>query len=349
MKFCIQIFAFLLIIITCFIACEGNDKVDIPDVSEISVKSKFVRYDQLLKDFDSSSPQNSYLKLITTHPRITDLYFKRLVGLENPDRDSFYNNIATYFSDNRIAALADTIQDIYPDLGGVKDDLFTSVKLLKYYFYGTQDPNFYTVFTEFGYPTFIFEDMNKDGIGIGLDMFLGENFDYRRINPLDPAFSTYLTRTYNQDHIVKKTMEMLVVDKLGDPSGKRFIDLMIYQGKKAYVMKKILPTTSDTILMEYTPEQLAWVEDNQLQMWDFFLDKNLMYQTNHLEIMKYLQPAPTSKGMPPGSPGRTASYLGYKIVQAYMKRFPETTLPELVKLQDSQKILEESKYKPRRR
>ena len=51
--------------------------------------------------------------------------------------------------------------------------------------------------------------------------------------------------------------------------------------------------------------------------------------------------------MPAGAPGRTANYMGWQIVKKYMNRNPETTMQDLIAYTDAQKLLEESKYKPR--
>jgi len=52
--------------------------------------------------------------------------------------------------------------------------------------------------------------------------------------------------------------------------------------------------------------------------------------------------------MPPEAPGRTANWIGWKIVKAYMNRHPEVTPADLLNIKESQKILDGSRYKPRR-
>jgi len=151
------------------------------------------------------------------------------------------------------------------------------------------------------------------------------------------------------DYIAKKSIEMVVVDILGNPTGKRFIDRMIYHGKKAYVMAHLFPSTTDTILWEYTSPQMDWVKDNELEIWSYFLEKELLYETNHLEIAHYIESAPTSKGMPKVAPGRTGVYSGYKIIESFMDRNPDFTIKDLIEHKDAQRLLEQSKYKPSRR
>jgi len=66
------------------------------------------------------------------------------------------------------------------------------------------------------------------------------------------------------------------------------------------------------------------------------------------KINKYINPSPHSPGMPPRAPGRTANYIGWKIINAYMQRFPETTFQDLVKMDDAQALLQKSRYKPKK-
>jgi len=227
--------------------------------------------------------------------------------------------------------------------------LTQSCKILKHYFPNYQIPAFYTLNSEFGYQSFIFTENQRDGVGIGLDLFLSEDVDYKTIDPREPTFSDYLTRTYNEDHVVRKTMAVLVQDILGDPYGKRFIDQMIYNGKKMYLLEKILPQAHDSIITEFTGEQVDWLKNNQMEIWSFFLEKNIMYETNSFEITKYLKPAPNSPGMPENAPGNSASFMGLQIVKSFMQRNPETTLQELIDFKDAQKFLESARFKPRRR
>jgi len=53
--------------------------------------------------------------------------------------------------------------------------------------------------------------------------------------------------------------------------------------------------------------------------------------------------------MPPEAPGRIANWIGLKIVESYFRQHPETSLQELIELQDSDAFLQASKYKPKRK
>ena len=180
-------------------------------------------------------------------------------------------------------------------------------------------------------------------------MFLGSDFDYKEVDPRNPVFSDYLTNSYNKNYIVRNAIEFIISDLMGQDGGKRMLDQMLYNGKRLYITEQILPWVSDSIIMEYTSDDMNWVENSELQIWDYFLENNLIYETNHLKINKFINPSPNSPGMPADAPGRTATYIGWQIVKSYMQRHPEKSLQELISLEESQKLLELSRYKPKRR
>jgi hypothetical protein len=123
---------------------------------------------------------------------------------------------------------------------------------------------------------------------------------------------------------------------------------MINHGKKLYILKSLLPTTHDSVIIDYSLEKLKWAEDNERNIWYLFTTQDMLYETSMRKIQKYIGPSPSSPGMPPESPGNTASWLGWKIVDAYMKKHPETTLPQLIAIKDAQVILDQSGYRPPR-
>lgn len=322
----------------------------IPDVSQIELDEfNFIRFDQKVAQMDTLDIKSSYNKLLVEYPHITDIYFKALLEFKHDDLDAYYNSISELLKAKEIKSLQSMVAKTYKKDDDIKDDLEAASRYLKYYFPDYKTPNFYTYITEFGYQTIIFPDGEQDGIGLGLDMYLSPEFDYKNVDPKNPVFSDYLTRSYNRDHIAKKAFELVVADLIGTSPGKRMIDQMLHNGKKYYIMQQLLPTHSDTIISEYSKDQLSWLNDNELQIWDYFLEKNLVYETNHLKVNKYLNPSPNSPGMPPEAPGRTATYIGWQIIKSYMRKHPETTLPELIGLRDSQKLMELAKYKPKRR
>ena len=340
-----------ILLAACIISCsEPKPQKVFPNVDAMDLGDySFVRYDRAIADMDTSDVLKAYTALMRKHPILTDLYFKRLLNIEHENLDSFYYEIGEFLKAKEIRMLQDTIEHLYPDTKNIESALDHAFRLMKYYFPEFQAPNVYFMQTEFAYQNIIFLDGERDGAGIGLDMFLTDKFDYKSLDPRNPAFSEYLSRTYTEDHIVRKTVSMLLEDVLGPSNGKRFLDQIIHKGKKLYILENLLAETQDSVIAEFSGEQMEWLSKNELEIWSYFLEHEIIYESNQLRIDKYINPSPHSPGMPPQAPGKTGAYMGWKIVQAYMSRYPETSLKELIEIKDAQKLMELSKYKPKRR
>ena len=112
-------------------------------------------------------------------------------------------------------------------------------------------------------------------------------------------------------------------------------------------MDQLIPREEDNIKMAYTTEQMKWVEDNELQIWTHLVGEELLYSTKYKDFRKLIDHSPNAPGMPAQAPGRTANWVGWQIVNAFMARHPEITLPQLLEITNAQKIMDQSKYKPR--
>jgi len=127
--------------------------------------------------------------------------------------------------------------------------------------------------------------------------------------------------------------------------GNKLLDRMVAAGKKQYILDKALPYTSDTIKWEYNKAQMDWVKENEGNIFVHILDEELLYETRSKKIKSLIDLSPTSKGMPPQAPGRTANFTGYKIVEKFMSR-TDISIDSLLRIQDAQYILDNSRYKP---
>ncbi|MBK9257015.1 MAG: hypothetical protein IPM42_16160 [Saprospiraceae bacterium] len=343
---------FILIFISFILIWSCKDSGDIiPDVSHIQPEFQIINTQSELFKKVSSLDEKSLDAIISTNPAFYGIYFQIILPLyKGNDKDSLITALNDFKTETQIKKLIDTVHQVFPDTKQLSKEFETYFKYLQYYFPERSAPDIYTFISEFSYQVFIFEDdAVKDAIGVGLDMFLGQNFDYKMVAPDNPAFSDYLTRSWNKDHIVRKVSDLIVSDIVGEANGIRLLDKMVHNGKILYITKKLMPEAHDSIILDYTETQLEWCRNNELEMWAFFFDRNLFYETNLNKVSKYIQPSPDSPGMPAGAPGRTANFLGWKIVEAYMKRFPDLTIDELIENKDAQKLLELSKYKPKRK
>ncbi len=338
------------ILLCFFLSGCMKDKFSIPDVNGIDGSFNLYRMETALMSLDTNEIENGLEKLMLDHPSFMGIYMNNIMGFsdnENPNIQS--QNVKGFIQDHNIQLLFQAEQIHYNDFSELSAKFEKAFQFYKYYFPEKNIPDIYTFISEYGYQRFIFSDeKGEDALGLGLDLFLGSEYPYQDLIPNNPAFSSYLIRSFDKVHIVKKSIDALVEDIMGEDQENNMLQKMVRNGKKLYIVDHILPFEPDSVITEYTEKQLNWCQENELEMWAYFLKEDLFYETSINKINKYVNPSPNSPGMPTEAPGRTGNYMGWKIVEAFMEKNPNTTLQELVELDDAQKILDISKYKPRK-
>jgi hypothetical protein len=334
-------------------ACRPDKATNIPDVSDIRVNLDITRFEQLLLQ-DTTLDAVDIQALMVQHPAFGNIFFDHVMPgsddlLVQGDPELKVQHIREWVKHPRTRWLYDTVQHIFPDIKNLEKELTEAFTYAKYYFAEKETPRIYTTISDFGYFPFIYaEDSLRDGIGISLEMFLGAQFPYRAYNGINNAFSDYLIRSYNKDHIVRRVLEVWVDDFIGPSPGNRMLDMMIHNGKKLYILQCLMPAVPDTVVMDYSQAKMDWAKANERNIWVHFTTQNLLYETSLSKIQKLIGPSPSSPGLSPESPGNLGSWMGWQIVKAYMAKHPATTLHELIAIPDAQVLLNESAYKPPR-
>jgi gliding motility-associated lipoprotein GldB len=325
-------------------SCRHSNKVD---VSNIQVNVKIERFD---KEFDEMktkpmAQQAAYLQ------HKYGRFYHNVIALILQDDEINTNDTAYFallrrvFASKDYVALKHDVDSIYPNMDKQEAELTEAFKYIKYYFPEQQQPNVYAFLSGF-------EDqvaVGTDYCGIGLDLFLGAN---SRFYPaLTGAWPRYLSRSFNPENICPRVVEGLIKENIcvENDSDKTLLSAMIYNGKVMYLMDRLLPDASDTLKIGYTKAQLQWCNDFEPTIWAYFLDQDLLYETDQTKIQKYIGEGPFTSGL--GEKNESAPKLGiwtgWQIVRKYMENHPDVTLAELVKMDNAQKILDGSKYRPK--
>lgn len=341
---------------------------DRPDVSDIQVDITIRRFEQDLFALDTNAQEIPFAAQVEglrqEYPEFFQIFSEKILGTpyiaddrstgqlekmlirKSPDASIPENSTAQAIEElikhPGFQTLYDTTMAIYSDISDVEADLEQAFRYYKYYFPNRPIPEVVSYLSEFSLGTFTFGDSL---LGIGWDFYLGDHITYNY-----DIFPEYVQRSMDREHLVAKAIEAVASNIVGPPSGSRMLDYMINNGKMLYIKSLLLPDTPDSTLFEYTQKQVEWVEDNELEMWAYFLRDDLLYSTQLSKFRKLIDHSPMgTTAMPQESPGRAANWVGLQIIKQYMERFPETTMEELVALTDAQKILADSRYKPKRR
>jgi hypothetical protein len=339
MRIRITIFIFLLLIVPVMISCKKNHfKIN---TSSIKVKIEIKR---LEKDLFSVNPN----EIITALPSFKDKYkgflqlFSYVINTGDINDSSFGDFLVRFCTDKQNNDVFALTLKLYPDIGKIEGDLQEAFRHYLYYFPGQKVPAVFTCITGFNNSIITGDSV----LGIGLDRYLGADCEYyRRLN-----IYNYLTSRMTSENIVPDCIygwgaSEWDFSELKYPADN-VLSEMIHNGKLKYFEKCMLPEVSDEIIFGFSPKQFKFCLNNESEMWQYLIEKDLLFNTDQFTIRKLTGEAPYTSFFTNESPGRVAVWLGFRIVESYMMRTPGISFEELMKDTDVQRILEKAKYSP---
>jgi hypothetical protein len=345
-KLFLTLFACLFIFSNC--NSDDNDRPKTPDVSGIQVALEINRFDQKLAAIDTNNAAVGVAGLEKDFAQFAPIYFEKIIGIKDP-KDSvgkYHAEVRKFLADPSMRYMMDSIGKVYPNMDAEKREIEQGMRYLKHYFPNYSAPTkIYTMASAYNFAAVL---PTQDAVAVGLDMFLGKDYTVYESLAESGQFPRFISRTFRRDYLVDRVFELLIGDLTGEPNGTRLLDYMIHNGKKLYILDCLLPKTPDSIKLNYTTEQMKGLYANEDFTWGRILKQNLIYSTKFQDVQKLVMPAPNAPIIAEEAPGAIGNFIGWRIVQQYMKRHPETTLEALLKMKDAQKLLDDSKYKPKK-
>lgn len=334
-----QIYLFFLCV-SLFFSCKQGNK---PDVEGIDVTIKIERFDRDLSDGQSAALVKTDQLLQKKYGAFYDDYVHRMVG------DLSYTNeeiLATLYKDKAYKDLNQEADSVFKDMAPTEAALTQTFKYIKYYYPKIRVPKFISFISGFAVQT----PIGDDYMGIGLDMFLGK--DSKFYKAIVKSVPLYLSRRFTPEYIVPRLTETYAREELfpQKDENRSLLSKMIENGKILYFMDRVLDDkTPDAVKIGYTDTQLNWCKTYQGDIWAYFMQNDLLFETDFQKIQMYISEAPFTPGL--GEKNESAPKLGiwtgWQIVKKYMEENPDITLQQLMAEQDAQKILSAAKYKPK--
>ncbi|MDB5136187.1 MAG: gldB [Mucilaginibacter sp.] len=323
-------------------ACGRSKKVD---VSNIDINVTIDRFDHDL-DAMRTKPMNVQVAYMQKKYGVFyQDYMERIIRAGITRDTNYYKTLRDIITSQPYADLKHDVDSVYSNLDKQNEELTDAFKHIKYYYPKKNLPKVYAYSSGFQAQTSI----GNRYFAIGLDMFLGAN---SRFYPaLTEVIPHYVSRRFTKDNIVPRVVEGIAREDMFPESeqDKSLLSKMVYNGKILYLMDQVLPDVADSTKIGYTAKQMKWCDDFKSQIWGYFLEENLLYETDYEKIQKYLGEAPFTPGLGEKNEAapKLALWTGWQIVKQYMDKHPEITLQQLMADGDAQKILNESKYRPK--
>jgi gliding motility-associated lipoprotein GldB len=325
-------------------SCNRHKRVD---VSNININVTVARFD---KDFDEMrtrpmAPQAAYLQ--KKYGAFYADFLKLILQADNINANdtAYFKTLRAVFKGQPYLDLKHDVDLAYPNMDKPNEQLTDAFRHIRYYFPQQKLPSVYAYSSGFQAQV-----TDGDGyIAVGLDLFLGA--DSRFYPALTEAYPHYLSKYFTPDNITPRVVEYFARTDMfpENDNDKSLLAKMVYNGKIMYFMDQILPDAPDSTKINYSEKQVKWCNSNEANIWGYFLENNLLYETDNDKISKYLVVAPFTPGLGENneSAPRLGIWVGWQIVKAYMDKNPNVTLPQLMATTDEQKILNDSKYHPK--
>ncbi len=331
-------FILFLIVISVLTSCTKKNKFDI-DVSNIELDIEIKRLDKEIFEIDPANIDEEVSNCIDKYGEFFELYNARVINLGNPYSKEYPNYITGFITDYNMYNVYKKVIEIFPDIEYIENDINNAFKRYKYYFPERKIPAIYTFIGGFNQSIVVADSI----LGIGADKYLGGDCEfYDRL-----SIANYLQKNMNPENIPTDALRAWALTEfVYNDSIDNLVNNMVYHGKILYFLDAMFPNSSDSLKIGFTSDQMRWCIKNEKQMWNYLIEKKLLFSTDYMTINKHINPAPFTSGYPKESPGRASVWLGWKIVKVYMERNSDITLKDLMLDDDYQKILSESRYEP---
>jgi hypothetical protein len=318
--------------------CLTDSRVD---VSGIEAEVNINRFDKVLFQYGDTIKVNDFSVLRNKFGSFVDVFSNNIMSMAGENDTITAGNLSLFIADSSVKSVDADVQKEYSDLQWLENDLVDFFKHYKYYYPQKKIPYVVTFVSAFEYGIITTDTI----LGIGLDMFLGKNYHlYSRI-----GFPNYMAAKNSKEYIIPGCIKALYQSDY-DPQvvKNELLSQMIYQGKMLYYMQQMAPDLPDTVITGFTGEQLNWCYENEAEIWGFFIEQKLLFNTDPSIYAKYVNDGPTTSGFPELSPGKIGSFTGWQIVKQAVQEDNDLTLLKIMNNNDALMILESSGYKPKK-
>lgn len=338
-----------LILLTALFACSPPAKnpieealrFDSPD-SEEEIKNLNIQVHRFEKDLFSISKegfQTDTSELYKKYHTFFDLFTSQIIRVGDKKFPLFKENIFGFINDPDIQSVYKEVQKQYPNLDKEREGLNIALSRFHSAFPDSLLPELNTIISGFNYNIVI----SDSALAIGLDMYLGDSCRFYEML----ALPEYKTKRMNRNNIVSDAIKgFLLGSFVNTHKDNDLISRMLYEGKIIYMVAQFLPHYNASQAIGYTVQEEEWCKENEGKIWSHFIDRKLFYSTDFNDELIYVNDGPFTKGFPEAAPPKIGVWMGYQIIKSYMQKYQETTINQLMELNDAHEIFNKSGYKP---
>ena len=327
-----------IILAILLVGCQGG-RHDFPNDME-KVEIDVVRFDTALLHVRTDSTYTDLSRLYKEYPRFMPMYVEDILGLDCTDTALLSELYADFLQDT-VMGFAQTNQVVlqkFADIEDIEEELTVGFTRLHYLYPEWPMPEIYFFVSGFNASVYSYENMYAAGV----DMYLGSEYAY-----YNQVVYNYQKTTMDRRYLAGDVLNFYIMQHMPYTSKTvRLLDFIIFRGKQMYLLAQLLPEATEAEVIGYSEEQWDWCEKFEKEIWDRIMDKRDLFKTEQMVLTSYLNDGPFTAEISQEAPGRIGIWVGWRIVDSYMRHHPEVSIQQLMAESDAQKILEYSYYKP---
>lgn len=158
---------------------------------------------------------------------------------------------------------------------------------------------------------------------IALNHYLGADFEGYSHWPY------FMRRTKTPENMPYDMAEALVATSYPFKGNGTLLSRLLYEGALAHA-KQSLAGGDAASALGYDESTWKSLLDNEAAMWHSIVADRLLYDTSQGTVDRLVAPSARVTVLGTEAPGRVGRFIGYRIVESYIKNNPDTTLPQLL-------------------
>jgi hypothetical protein len=299
-----------------------------------------VRFDSAQLAVRPDSVKQDIEQLFTDYEEFMPMFVEGILRLPTEDTAYLCEMYGNFLTDTTMgfAQTNAKTQELFADISKLQKSLNTGFSRLHYLYPEWEIPTVYLFVSGFNSSVMYYENI----MGVGVDMYLGSDYPY-----YNQVVYNYQKQTMRKECVVGDLLNMYIAYQIPYNSKyNRLLEHMIFRGKQMFLLSQLLPDEPVWEIIGYSKEQWNWCEKYEQAIWNRIMEKRDLFKTESMVRVSYLNNGPFTAEISQESPGRLGVWVGWQIVDSYMRNNENVSIKQLIDEGDAQKILEQSFYKP---
>ena len=328
----------LVILAVLLCACHGGRDYFPRDIESVEVD--IVRFDSAQLAVRPDSVKQDIVQLYADYEVFMPILVEGILRLPVEDTAYLCEMYSNFLTDTTMGfaqtnALA---QSMFADISKLQKSLNIGFSRLHYLYPEWEIPTVYLFVSGFNSSVMYYENI----MGVGVDMYLGSDYPY-----YNQVVYNYQKQTMRKECVAGDLLNMYIAYQIPYNSKyNRLLEHMIFRGKQMFLLSQLLPDEPAWEIIGYSKEQWDWCKKYEQAIWNRIMEKRDLFKTESMVRVSYMNDGPFTAEISQESPGRLGIWVGWQIVDSYMRNNDNVSIQELINEGDAQKILEQSFYKP---